>query len=351
MRAALRQIADDGMTVVVGCQTAGSDFVRHGSARLNLPCEILSNATAPPTSRSGPPACDRQVFQKADTIYVLTLRSGGNIHALLREFLSQRRLSVILIDLPELQQEAVKTELCQLGAQLWQPPADSRMVFPAEESISVEPSTSVLPHVYPLSPFPNSIDGCFLTHSTRSCPGPWPGESFEQYADSLLCGTMDADHSALGTLRRIVVGRRLIASGQAIRGGFAVVSLSACTPQQLLPLHRFQSHRMRWDFEPYGLCISRSWLEQRGARPVTYGDEATWAEMAESDRPFFQLAQGASRADWTAESEWRHLNDIDLRELTAKEAFVVVPNFEAAKLIVPVSPWPVTLWPENSASV
>src|SRR5437764_11844560 len=105
-----------------------------------------------------------------------------------------------------------------------------------------------------------------LTHTTRSCAGPWPGESFEAYADSLLNSQDSADHSSLGALRRIVKQRRLIASALTIRAGYKVVSFTAMPLSDLPSLHQYRPHRVRWDFEPYGICIRRQWLIEHGAR-------------------------------------------------------------------------------------
>ncbi len=82
---------------------------------------------------------------------------------------------------------------------------------------------------------------------------------------------------------------------------------------------RFQSHLGRWDWEPYGLLLRRDALEQLGARPVIYGDDQTYKQMSDVDRPFFQPARRrsahSSEDHWQAEKEWRVLSDIHLTEL------------------------------------
>ena len=125
---------------------------------------------------------------------------------------------------------------------------------------------------------------------------------------------------------------------------------------ELPTLRQFRTHRSRWDFEPFGLCVDRQWLHDRGARPVIYGDEVTWQGLPDADRPFFQLTHPTDRAtessapaiDWSVEREWRHVGDLDLRELKPDQALVFVPRFEAAMRLADVSPWPITLWPDPS---
>jgi len=107
----------------------------------------------------------------------------------------------------------------------------------------------------------------YLTHCTRGTDGPWPDQDRAEYLDNLILGRPDAAHSALSALTRIVQQRRLLATGRAIRGGTPVVCFTAAGIAELRHLRTFRSHRRRWDFEPYGIGVSREWLEQRGQRP------------------------------------------------------------------------------------
>ncbi len=187
----------------------------------------------------------------------------------------------------------------------------------------------------------------FLTHTTRAQPGPWPGQEPRDYLDDLLLDRADGDHRAFAALARIVLQRLLVASGRAIRGGYRMVCFTAVPLAQLAQLRVFRTHRGRWDFEPYGICIRRDWLQRRGARPVLYGDETLWHRLAERDRPFFQVAcsrtRGGAVLDWTAEQEWRCLGDLDLSELAETDAIVFVADAAEALALAPHCPWPVTL--------
>ena len=374
LRATLRKIAVDRANLVVADGTAGNDFVRHCALRLNVACQGIevtnvnnssgddvtfrrqdaaATGSIPNIERcSGDdiPLRDRALIAAADTVYVLQLRPAGNLHRLLKERIEQPRGGIVLVDLPGLQPDVIKDDLLKAGAEIWRPTTDEcrpiDSVSPtARESDNKYPS--IHPHIYEIVPFPSAEGWEFLAHTTRACPGPWPDESFEQYANSLVESHPEAEHSTLSTLRRIVSQKKLIASGRAIRGGCPTVSFTACPLENLPALHRYRTHRVRWDFEPYGLCLRRSWLQSRGVRPVRYGDEALWQSLTEDERPFFQLAVGESGIDWTVEQEWRAVGDVSLHGLTSDDVILFVPDFESAKSIASVTTWPITLWPGN----
>jgi hypothetical protein len=347
LRGVLRQIADDGSRLILIEGTAGSNLIGHTARRLGIPiCEIAASTTSNLTDDVSP--SDRNVMESADVVYVLQLRANGNIHRLLRERLEHPKAGIVLVDLPGLQAELVKNDLCDQGAVLWSPtenqsrPLDNTSGSGSECNLN---SIAATEGVYTIIPFPSAQEWEFLVHTTRSCPGPWPEESFEQYADSLLESRSDADHSTLGTLRRIVAQKKLIASNQTIRGGSRVVSLTARPLSQLPALHRFRPHRVRWDFEPFGLCLRREWLINQGVRSVHYGDDAVWQSLSDADRPFFQLATGDSGIDWTVEQEWRALGDLNLANLSQDDVILFVPDFQSAKSLAQVTSWPITLWP------
>jgi hypothetical protein len=188
-----------------------------------------------------------------------------------------------------------------------------------------------------------------LTHCTRRRPGPWPGEDEDQFLDDLILDRAGADHSALAALWRIVHSGRLIASGEFVRGETPVVSFTAVPLSQLQTLRTYRSHLGRWDFEPYGICIRRDWLQRCGARPVQYGDESLWETLPDADRPFFQKSDShtasGKRIDWTVEREWRHVGDMELEAIPAEAALLFVPSESEARQLAAVSPWPIVVLP------
>lgn len=226
----------------------------------------------------------------------------------------------------------------------------------------------------------------YLTHCTRRTDGPWPGQSEESYWDDLLWDRPESDHGPLATLLRIVLSRSLRGSSKAIRGGVPVVCWTEVPGPELPKLRVYRKHRVRWDFCPYGICIERSWLEHRGARPVIYAPPSHWNQLAPQDRPFFQSVhyrrsgppftssgtvtsetatsgafdsgtiglgpvvgqeiEAESRGntggiDWRTEREWRTLGDLSLDGLPPDRGFLFVHSEAEAVVMAPASPWPV----------
>jgi hypothetical protein len=256
---------------------------------------------------------DRLAVCDADTVIVLATRSRSRTESLIDE----------LLDRPAGQ----RPELCFAGIETLVPaPIASRW-----ESLGAH---RFVPHVDALlapQPGPSAVrlatvrevdSADWLVHCTRECSGPWPGQSSEDYLDDLILGRASADHSVGSTLRRILVERRLRAVSRPVRGAAPAVSFSTCPLQELASRRIFRAHRGRWDFEPFGLAISRDWLIARGARPVVYRSRA---ELV-GDDPFEQPARsrGAGGLDWTAEHEWRHPGDVDLSQLPPECGLVLV---------------------------
>ena len=197
-------------------------------------------------------------------------------------------------------------------------------------------------------PVPDADDWPYLTHCTRRCEGPWPEQDEADHIDDLILGRPAGDHSALAALTRILSQQRLVATSSAIRGTTPVVSFTAVPLAELGRLRVFRPHRGRWDFEPYGVCLRRDWLERYGARHVLYGDERRWDELSPDDRPYFQMrttrrpADGG-RIDWTVEDEWRVVGDVDLSKIPRHAALVFVPDRVEAEMVAEFSHWPVAV--------
>ena len=347
VRGVLRRIKRQQVDLIVGDGTAGTELIQHAAERLSLGCQIA--AAGPECDRCDDevPSRDRALVMGADAVYVLRLRSNGNLHQLLKQRLEQRGGVVIIIDLPTLQSEEVRDELCDLGAELWRP-SDSDSC-PLEIVTSMPCHRDTIPKsppegIYVIHPYPLDSKN-WLIHTTRACPGPWPDQSFAEYADSLFAADFQADHTGLGTLLRILRQKQLIASGRTIRGNTPVVSFTARSISSLPELHCYRPHRIHWDFEPFGICLRRDWLLAQGVCPVNYGTNESWNTLAASRRPYFQLATGDSGIDWSIEQEWRHLGNLDLSQLTPELVRIFVPNFENATAVSAVTDLPVTLCP------
>jgi hypothetical protein len=295
------------------------------------------------------PAPDRAIFALSDRIVALHVRPEGNLMRLLRARLrwpGSPPASVFLALGPDLVQRDQAGELLDAGGVGWfvmnaagEPDHDN----PTPWSYAPSPGQNAAPIVSCPPP-----DGWpYLTHCTRRRSGPWPGENEDKFLDDLILDRAGADHSALAALWRIARSGRLLASGEFVRGETPVVSLTAVPLGEIHTLRTYRSHLSRWDFEPYGICIRRDWLQRRGTRPVQYGDEALWDAMPSADRPFFQKREshtaGGKVFDWTLEQEWRHVGDLRLDGIPARAAMLFVPSEAEARQLAACSPWPVVV--------
>ncbi len=320
------------------------------------------------------PLADRVVVAAADQVIALQLRPRGQLHELLKRRLSDSSFptgSVWLALGEQLVPSEVAHELQSLGAvgwSLWPDPSclpihtsPTRQRGKGRNSPSLarracvpepgdEPASKKTPRscdatVLSEMPWPEES---YLVHWTRRRSGPWPEQPSSDFLDDMLLARGERSHSAFAALVRIVRQQRLIASSLGIRGASRVVSFSA-TPLSELPQRRtFRRHRGRWDFEWFGLCVLREWLEQHGSRPVIYGDESEWPELSDADRPFWQLRQtrargGAKTIDWSAEVEWRIHDDLDLSQIPRDAVLLFAPSEADARQLAAISPWPVVV--------
>ncbi|GIW92271.1 MAG: hypothetical protein KatS3mg110_0312 [Pirellulaceae bacterium] len=280
-------------------------------------------------------ADDLFVCLLADLIQVLFLRRGGRLEQVLR-----------------------LTSGCRSGASRIWLAADA--VAPCGEFDRLLSDTSAACRLVPRPPQPctwhiskraseRSPSGWqefvrepYLVHWTRPRIGPWPDQSEDQFLDEFLWLKPGTAREAFDVLARIVRERCLRASGSIIRGAPPVVCFSEIPLEQLSSRTVFRTHRQRWDCLPYGMAIHRRWLEERGARPVRYGDQRQGLHLSPEERAFFQPATDRTgRVDWTQEREWRLVGDCSLEELPRESGLVFVATPTEARAMSYFSRWPV----------
>lgn len=290
-----------------------------------------------------PPVKERQPLRDAclvalsDRVYAAEIRSGGIMEGLIRE--AHRRGQAVRVFRPACFDRATSGNRVLIeeglpGVSISLPEVSSGAKpggFMPESG--VKPQTSVLP------------GSESVTHFTRSCPGPWPGQTRPAYYRSLLEELPDAAHTAFDTLCRILAEGRVRGSTLLTRGGAAVVSFSGRSVAELRPLIRWRRGLIRWTFEPYGVAVRKKALLGLGLAPVIYGPESVWRESPEEDRYRYQLRRPQG-LDWSVEEEWRLPGDLDLTALPRETVCVIVPSDEEAAEIrdrfgyeTAVTPW------------
>lgn len=141
-----------------------------------------------------------------------------------------------------------------------------------------------------------------LWHYTRSCPGPWPGQTRDEWFGSLLENHPGAAHSGGDALDRILHERKIRACGKMIKGAHPVVCFSERSPDELLNLRRYKPALLRWDFEPFAIGIPKSLCPD--IRPVVYSFQPTNNYLYQKHDP--------PKVDFMHEAEWRNLGDFHL---------------------------------------
>lgn len=184
-------------------------------------------------------------------------------------------------------------------------------------------------------------EGNYLSHFTRAIDGPYSDESQVEWHKKLVRLDPHSRHTAERVLFKIVYEQKLRASSTTIRGGYEMVSLTAVPLFRWPQLRKFRTHKRRWDFTPYGICINQTSLSNNISM-VHYGNNCTWQVLPESQRPYFQ--SNGERIDWTVEQEYRHKGDLDLSAIPHEDAIVFVANDDDREFIKPFSPWPVMLF-------
>ncbi|WP_442511048.1 hypothetical protein SH528x_002707 [Novipirellula sp. SH528] len=300
-------------------------------------CEIQSSE---PLSR------DAVLIGIADRIDGLYVRRGGKIDTALRTRIAalhdtSTRVAVIA-DLP-----SAAAELIAEGAIGWYLTRPSRIASSEDPNVS-DPSTHSHIEQRELSDTAwTRSDGQWLTHTTRSCTGPWPGQTEHQYQDELLLSRSNesepfaSGNSPLQTLARIVRSGVIVANAITSSKKYPVVCFSEVPLADRLHKRKFRSHLGRWDDEPYGIAIRLDAAKRLGLKPVIYGDPKQRTQLAEEDQYRFQ-AKGKT-FDWTQEREWRSDRSVDLTQLDVDDVRIFLPDTEQAETLHPIADWKITL--------
>ena len=182
----------------------------------------------------------------------------------------------------------------------------------------------------------------WLVHCTRTCLGPWPGETKRQYQDSILLGNGQiSQRSPLDTLCRILRSGTLLASAVVSSVKDPVVCWSAVPLLELLGRRCFRSHLKRWDYEPFGIAVRLDVVKRWGCQPVIYGQPRDRKKLPAGDRFRFQ-AVGKS-VDWRSEREWRNADSFSLLDLPVGDIRVFAVDSANARNRLSQIPWQLTL--------
>jgi len=238
---------------------------------------------------------DRAALEIAQKIVSISIRPGGKMQKLIKEYESSKEI-------------------------------DTRWQAPYEKPIHKAPK----------------YDKCqcredwgnwdYVVHWTKTCHGPWPNQKSSEYYQSLINSGSNYPNNARNTLINIINCGKILASARHIREKRNVIGLSEVQPAQLIKDIRWSPKDTNYNFEPYGIGISKSKAIELGIRPVIYGQADDYKAMSDADKPYFQN-RGEKNVDWSYEKEWRHPGDMDLTKLSPEQLIYVVWNSEDEQLL------------------
>lgn len=289
---------------------------------------------------------DRLLACLADRHWVLDIRRGGNLHHILQaQYARSPRTLLVSRPCDTAARRSANFELVKShpdGQILPDPPADDASVV---ARVCTTPAGSPHANILSSQRIKNRHD--FLYHYTRSCPGPWPGQSYQNYLLSLFYNEPFCAHTALHTLARILLEQRIRASFKLIRGEQAVVSWTSVPPWQLQTLRQWNPALIRWTFEPYGLAVRKKLVQGCGAKPAIYAKEQDFQRLKAEDRFRYQRHE-PHKSSWKHEREWRLPHDFPLQGLSKQDGFIFVPRLEDVRFIAEhvQSPLPLLVLPE-----
>jgi len=275
-------------------------------------------------------ACrDRLLALLSDVHLILELRRNGNLQALLSDQQTHHpRRQWVLCPERRTAQNAGNFELIERFPEWSKPlPRVDTGISPSEPP---GPAAGRLPQTVVLKEVRWED---YLYHYTRSCPGPWPGQSYREYLLSLFGAEALCGHMAVDTLARILREGRIRAGTRLIRGSQAALSWTAHPPREMEAIRWWNKALIRWTFEPYGFAVSRGLLRRRGARPAVYARSEDYERIKVSERFRFQRHE-APQSLWKHEREWRMPGDLILAEVAEGEGFVFVPDTSDLKRLI-----------------
>lgn len=137
----------------------------------------------------------------------------------------------------------------------------------------------------------------------------------------------EPDQAAADAFLTIVSERKLRGGTGCIKGGYQCVCFSEAPVSKLSHiLANPMAHGMR--YKPFGVMVEKSWLFERGGRPVIYQTDAEYELLDEAHR-FRYVRYEPSAVDFTWEREWR-IRSAEL-DLEPANTTLVVPNREWEK--------------------
>ncbi len=178
----------------------------------------------------------------------------------------------------------------------------------------------------------------FVVHWTRRSPGPWPGETANDYFRELVASKKEYHRSAWQSLMQILEENCIHGTAWRMPGGVELVSLSAAHPADMVALMVWRPRQVRPAYEPFGIGIRREALERVDGRAVKYLSLDEAKHYTAKERLFIQTVKPEGY-DWSVEQEWRVVGDIALDGFAPEDVCLFVPDSLEEEQLLKVSPF------------
>ena len=177
-----------------------------------------------------------------------------------------------------------------------------------------------------------------LVHLTRSCHGPWPGETRARYYQDVVASSEDYPRNALATVCRIIEQRCILGSTFRAIASKPRVCFTQNSADKVVQLVRYRRRYARYCFEPYGIAIMPD-AAVRIAKPVFY-TQTSRRRSKSAEAELSWLRQGAgTNMHWASENEWRAPNHVNLGNFRTDELLVIVATEHEQRQVQPCCPY------------
>ena len=145
----------------------------------------------------------------------------------------------------------------------------------------------------------------------------------DDLSNKLIHFTKGTDQEAADIFLKIINESRLLGGKGFIRGGYPCVCLTE-SPVAKIAYIFANKHLLKVDYAPFGVMVDKTWLWNKGGRPVIYQSEEEYELLHTSQKYRHKRYEPDNGIDFTWEREWRiRTTEIPLEP---KETTLIVPN-------------------------
>ncbi|MBN1254682.1 MAG: hypothetical protein JXA50_05350 [Deltaproteobacteria bacterium] len=145
----------------------------------------------------------------------------------------------------------------------------------------------------------------------------------DDLSSKLIHFTKGDQKEAVANIRSILNQSKLVGGSGFIKGGYRCVCFTE-SPIGKFP-HLFSDENpVKFPYAPLGIMVDKTWLWERGGRPVIYQSDEEYNLLHEQQRWRHKIYDPLVGIDFTWEREWRI--KVDELDLDPSKTTVIVPK-------------------------